>query len=558
MLKQVFGLSVAAALLLTTGNTGLADAPDQELSQARYWVFFTDKGIAPALMPHALAAAEQGMTERSRLRRMKSRPAIADYYDLPLCAEYVAATGAAGAALRSASRWLNAVSVTANAEQIAALQALPFVRRVQPFRARRLQTDLAPLSFHHSLDDPDYGPSLRQDSICGIPELHSRGLSGRGVLMCFLDTGYRLSHNAFDSLNVVGTRDFIFNDDNVGNESGQDSASQDWHGTVVLSAAAGYADGILIGPAFGADILCAKTEWVASETPIEEDYYVAALEWADSLGADIVSSSLGYLDWYEFADLDGQTAVTTVGVNIAVSRGILVTTAAGNERGSDWNHIIAPADADSILAIGAVDTTLAIAAFSSPGPTADGRIKPDVCALGTYVVSADPTRDDRYVLTGGTSLATPLVAGVAALVMEAHPDWTAQQVRAALLATASRANAPDNDYGWGIVNGPAAVDYDVSVAPGRGAHPESAVLLSAYPNPVNGQVVLTVRLPAGGAGSLQIFDVLGRSARALPRRTWNAGTHSVPLSLDGLPTGVYFARYAGTQGVALRKVLLVR
>ncbi len=227
----------------------------------------------------------------------------------------------------------------------------------------------------------------------------------------------------------------------------------------------GYAPGTLIGPAYGADFLLAKTETDKFERPIEEDYWVAGIEWAESLGAEVVSSSLGYTDWYTFADMNGLTAVTTRAANRAAELGVVVVNAAGNERGAAWNHIIAPADGFEVLAVGAVTSSGAIASFSSPGPTADGRIKPDVCALGVNNRLAANLADgtDTYDRGSGTSFATPLIGGVAALLLEAHPGWTPREVRAALLASASRSGAPNNDFGWGIANAAAAAHLPVAI-----------------------------------------------------------------------------------------------
>jgi serine protease AprX len=215
----------------------------------------------------------------------------------------------------------------------------------------------------------------------------------------------------------------------------------------------------MAGPAFGADFILAKTEDDRSETPIEEDYWVAGIEWAESLGAEVVSSSLGYTDWYAFKDMDGKTAVTTRAAERASALGVVVVNAAGNERRNAWAHIIAPADGPSVIAVGAVDSAGTIASFSSPGPSSDGRIKPEVCAWGvSNLVAANRTDGgDVYTRGSGTSYATPLVAGVAALLLEAHRDWTPAQVRAALTGTATNAAKPNNDYGWGIVNAAAAV-----------------------------------------------------------------------------------------------------
>ena len=237
--------------------------------------------------------------------------------------DYLNQIRTSGVHIRRVSKWLNAVSIEADAQQVETLRALRFVTKVEHFRLICISKE-TPQAL--PLDEFNYGPSRTQYEACQIPELHNRGLTGRGVLVCFLDSGFRTSHEAFDSLHVLNTYDFIFNDTIVANQPGQDSAFQDLHGSACLSTAAGYVDSILIGPAFGADYLLAKTEWVMDETQQEEDNYVAALEWADSLGADITSSSLGYKDWYTFENMDGQIATTTRAVNVAVSHGILVVT----------------------------------------------------------------------------------------------------------------------------------------------------------------------------------------------------------------------------------------
>jgi hypothetical protein len=215
---------------------------------------------------------------------------------------------------------------------------------------------------------------------------------------------------------------------------------------MVLSTIAGQAPGELVSPAFSAEFLLAKTEDMGDETPIEEDYYVAALEWADSLGADVLTSSLSYDFGYT---MDGTDAISTVAVNTAASRGILVCTAMGNT-GPAATSLGAPADAFDIIAVGAVDSTGTIAAFSSRGPTADGRPKPELSAQGVTVYVADPATTSTYLRANGTSFATPLTSASAALLLQAHPDWTPLQLREALLASGDRATAPDNSYGWGV------------------------------------------------------------------------------------------------------------
>ncbi|MFQ6610118.1 MAG: S8 family serine peptidase, partial [Fidelibacterota bacterium] len=239
------------------------------------------------------------------------------------------------------------------------------------------------------------------------------------------------------------------------NEPGDPENSHN-HGTYTLSTLGGSFEGQLYGPAYNAQFLLAKTEDVSQEVPVEEDWYVAGLEWGESLGADVASSSLGYIDWYTYEDLDGQSAVTTIAVNIAIENGMVITTAAGN---SGSGGIIAPADAFEVLACGAVDSNGEIAGFSSWGPTADGRIKPDICARGVATFCADIVSPNSYREANGTSLSTPLVGGAAAVILSAHPSWTPLQVREALMMTADNVENPDNQYGWGVIDVMAAINY---------------------------------------------------------------------------------------------------
>lgn len=455
----------------------------------RVWVFFVDKRIADAAAyRRALQAYAQTLTPHARQRRLLRREDdLVDIYDLPVPETYVRQTQALGARVRARSRWLNAVSVVATPDAIQRIRALPFVRAVTPVaRFRRTPppppVDLPlpkPTGTHHRLD---YGDSFTQLDQLRVPALHDIGLSGRGVLIALLDTGYHLNHEAFDSLRtrVVAEWDFIHNDGTTSDQAGQDGPGQHDHGTETLSVIGGFAPGRLIGPAYGARFLLAKTESIAFEEQIEEDWWMQAIEWADSLGADIVSSSLGYNAWYEFSDMDGQTGVTTRAAVIAVNRGIVVVNAMGNEGQSGWQKMIAPADADGIISVAAVDATGNRAEFSSKGPTFDGRIKPDVAAMGVSVLLANPGNATGYLRLNGTSFATPLVAGVAALLLEAFPHWTPVRMLQALQTTASQAAAPDTLLGYGIADALDALltDARTQVADFNGASDSTGVLLS--------------------------------------------------------------------------------
>ncbi len=522
---------------------------------SRYWVFFNDKNIVPGQEQRALDDSRNLISARSIERRLHNGAAIVDFGDVPVCTQYVDQVRRLGVQIRTQSKWLNAVSIEATQLQIEQIRALPFVSETRPF-SQRLCIDQPTRAQYSAVDSAEYGNSFRQNEICRIPELHERGLSGNGVLLCILDTGFRTEHEALDGLSYLAMRDFIFGDSIVHNEPGLDSAEQHWHGTACLSAMAGVDSNNIIGPAFGAQIMLAKTEYVPTETSVEEDYYVAGMEWADSAGADITSSSLGYIDWYTQNQMDGRTTVVAQAVTVAQRHGILVVTAQGNERGSNWNTVISPADADSILAIGGVDSFLVLSSFSSPGPTADGRTKPDCAAQATDVWSANAFTTDQYSRVSGTSLATPIAAGVAALIMEANPDWTAQQVRHAIMATASQAESPDNDLGYGIIDGVAAADYIFSSVSPRGTVPQT-MSLTAYPNPVNGYITISLNIDHAQSGKLILFDLLGREVIAQDKQV-GAGANAFSLPVDQFSSGKYFLKFDGAEESATVPVVILK
>jgi serine protease AprX len=458
VLTSILLPTVVAAFVLADSSG--AGNPDR-VTTSKTWVYLTDRGgRSPGELARAIQRAP--LSERAlERRRARGASEITDVHDLPVYAGYLERLRETGCVLKRTSKYLNAVSVLATPAQLAAIDRLPFVDKTAPVRtyhrAPRDRREPAPNAVvspgvERSSSALDYGPSFDQlDQINVIP-LHEAGLHGEGVMIAVFDTGFNRRHEAFQSLQVEAEWDFIFDDGNTENEPG-DSPSQHNHGSQVLSVVAGYAPGHLIGPAYAATVVLAKTERVYEEVEGEEDDFVRALEWADSIGVDIVSSSLGYFNWYTFADMDGNTAVTTIACDIAASKGITVCTAAGNEQSSWWGHIIAPSDGDSVIAVGAVNGDGAVTSFSSPGPTYDGRIKPDVCARGYYVTTAVPSDSLAYTsYANGTSFSTPLVAGSCALLLQQHPDWGPMDILTALRNEASNAAAPNNDIGWGIIN----------------------------------------------------------------------------------------------------------
>ncbi len=264
-------------------------------------------------------------------------------------------------------------------------------------------------------------------------------------------------------------------------------------------------------------------------------------------------------------DMDGNTAVTTKAVDIAVSLGMVCVTAAGNENGGEWNHIIAPADADSVIAVGAVDKDGEIATFSSRGPSYDGRIKPELCALGVKTYCARPGSNNPYGNVSGTSLATPLVAGAAAVLLSAHPDWTPMMVREALMGTASRWLIPDNDYGWGIVDVWAAINYGNFTTSVKDENfiPNEFSIVKAYPNPFNPKINLYFELYDNDVMEISVYDIQGKKVRSLYSGRMDRGTHSI--TWDGkedagrsVPSGLYFISFKTNSHTETRKISLVR
>lgn len=472
-----------------------ADAPPSKIHQtlagrlgvrgepAKAWVLFTDKGIQPRSYAAALTEISSKYNARALHRRQlrRTRPGLVDADDLPVSPSYIDQVAACGASIHVASKWVNGVSVIATRQQLECVERLPFVRIIQPVRqAQRIEpveVDEGPFVPPTNADAGavslvlDYGESLAQLQQINLVALHNAGYTASGVIVGILDTGFERSHVAFNEpthpLTVVAEHDFVSNDGDT-SFNPADDPTQHRHGTMILGTLGAYKPGQLVGGAFDASFVLCKTEDNSQEVPAEEDNYVAGLEFIELHGGDMATASLGYIDWYTQADLDGMTAVTTVAVNVATANGLYCVNAAGNG-GHDSNpatsNLIAPADAVQVLACGAVDNTGIIAGFSSDGPTADGRVKPEVLARGSNTRTVNPSSTTTYLGVSGTSLSTPLVAGAMACLIEAHPTWTVQQMRTYLMLTASDYVANhtyDATYvrGYGIINAFAASAQD--------------------------------------------------------------------------------------------------
>jgi subtilisin family serine protease len=398
--------------------------------------------------------------------------------------------------------------------------------------------------------------------------MHDLGFHGEGVLIAMLDTGFNnLGHPAFAGLNVLATHDFVNNDINVSDQTGQMGSGS--HGTLTLGAIAGFAPGELIGPAFAATYILAKTENTQWERHIEEDAWVAAAEWADSIGADIISSSLVYLGGftngetgYTWQNMDGDTAIITIGADIAASRGMLVVNAAGNNGfvSAPQNTLAAPADGDLVLTVGATDNQGTRASFSSVGNTTDGRTKPDVMAMGQSVATVDPL-SAFYIDATGTSLACPLVAGAAALVLQARPLASNIMLMNALRSTATNHASPNRTYGWGVIDALAAKNAIPTGVAGSPGLPGASLV--AYPNPFNPATTIDYEVTARGRVTIVAYDATGRRVATLVDEEQTAGRHSLAWNAVDehgatLASGVYLLSLTGNHSHVSRKVVLLK
>jgi serine protease AprX len=550
------------------------------------WVFFRDKGTHELLKRNVPLDV---VSPRALKRRARSMPAdrLVDYSDLPVEQSYLNAVVDRGAHIRHTSKWFNAVSIEATPLSIVEIAALPFVssldlvfvmRRptVAPLPQSPASTGPGPIGKTGSNQVLDYGPSLAQVSLENIPAVHATGNSAQGIIIGMFDNGFRLlNHEAFDSLRsrIIAQHDFVDHKESVVPDN--PSAAFGGHGVSTLSTIAGYKPGQIIGPAYGASFILARTENDSSETPIEEDNWASAIEWAESLGVDVSSTSLGYSTYdppytsWTWENMDGKTTLITRAAVMAARKGVIVVNSAGNEgitRFKEPNSLIAPADADSILSVGAVTPDGTRAGFSSVGPTVDGRIKPDVMAVGTNVYVADPTVLNGYDYSQGTSFSCPLTAGVAALLLRAHPAASAMEIIRALKATASEALNPNSLDGWGVIDAVAAINYlENPPIPG------SFSLSQNYPNPFNSETHIAFTLSEASMVTLRVYDLLGREVKTLISQSYPAaGATEYQVIWDGksrwgmrAASGVYFYRLevqgaSGKHAVEVKKMVLIK
>lgn len=532
------------AILICVANALQAAA---QIGPDTYWVQFTDKDATP----YSIGEPEQFLSARSIARRQAQGIAI-DETDLPVDPAYISAVLATGSVqLVNRSKWFNAITIrSTDALALDAIGQLPFVSNVRA--TRRLMLESPPPQEKFTLEAPpsmmlrggqpeDYGLSWNQIFIHNGHLLHAFDAKGQGMLIGVLDSGFEDADSlaAFADLRaregIVLTRDMVNHDGDVYDDH--------WHGRSVLSCMTGILPGYLQGTAPMADYALVRTEEVAFEMVVEEDNWVAGAELLDSLGCDVLNTSLGYTTFddslldHTYEQLDGLTTRITIAAGMASQKGMIPVQSAGNNGWSPWHYISAPADANDILAVGAVGNQGQFAGFSGWGPSADGRVKPDVMAVGWGAIGLR-LEGDSVASINGTSFSSPIMAGLVACLWQLHPERSAHDVMDAVRRSAHLWLAPNDSMGYGIPDFMVAHAWLELTAGVKDEAAQGGMLVS--PNPFDRGVRVGAPGARDGLARIVIIDALGRTAaeQGIMMRSESAGLSG----LESLSPGTYMFR----------------
>ena len=532
-----------------------------QVALEKYWIQFSDKDNTP----YSIAQPESFLSPRAIARRERQGIALT-LRDLPVDPEYIAQVRATGAEVLSVSKWMNAITFrTIDNAVLQQVLALPFVVNSMPVGKQKSAASewskwdeiAVAKSLEVPIKDADYGTAFNQIDMLGGVLLHQQNLMGQGMMIAVLDGGFSSADqlSVFDSLRqngrLVGTWDIVGRNSNVYGYSS--------HGTAVLSTMAAYQQGVMIGTAPKASYLLIRTEDVDSEFPVEEDYWIAGAEYADSAGADIINSSLGYTTFddpfydHSYADMNGQTTHGARAANMAAAAGILVVNSAGNSGNNPWKYIGTPADADSALAIGAVNATREYASFSSIGPSSDGRVKPNVCAQGQLAIVAGTL--GGVGPSNGTSFSGPIMAGMAACLWQSNPIATNMQVFESIERSAHIYSAPTAQLGYGIPYFPKA---RVVLAGYNPTNLEQDELLTAFPNPFTSELKGAFFSAINQDLEFQLVNSMGQQVQIIKGVGCETCVHEFRFTgLNSLQAGTYYIYATSKEGKFHSKMIKV-
>ncbi len=543
---------------------------DTSAQFTKYVVRFKDKSGTPFSINNPSAF----LTVRSIARRTKQNIAI-DETDLPITPAYIDSVRLAGnVIILNQSKWLNQLCIqTTDTAALARINAMSFVITSQPLMHpvriqspsnnkfnEQINSATSFTSVTNVNDYYQYGSSYDQIHIHNGEYLHDKGFHGEGMLIAILDAGFYhyLSLPAFDSVlannQVEGTWNFVAN---------RESVNEDYfHGMECFSIMAGNLPGQFVGTAPKAGYYLYVSEDVTSESPVEEQNWAAAAERADSLGVDVISTSLGYNQFDNpvfnntYADMNGHTTLIAKAAGFAAKKGMIVVVAAGNEGANSWHYITTPADADSILAVGAVNTSGMSASFSSYGPSSDGRVKPEVASVGEGTALISTTGS---VASGnGTSFATPNMAGLVTCLWQAFPEFTNMEIIKAVEQSSSIYNAPDDRIGYGLPNFQIAYD---NLALQRALKNVNVILgtswIKAFPNPFASAFNIAIKPPHTGNAIFKLYDARGKLYLIKTVSVQSGVPQLIQFNdLQPLQKGMYILKFSDGQSKESLKLLV--
>jgi subtilisin family serine protease len=541
----------------------------------KYFIAFTDKNNSP----YSIENPQEFLSQRALERRERFNIAI-DEHDLPVNPQYLQAIADIGVQLINPTKWLNGVTISTNDQsKLNEIAALPFVANVfknivlaenkvfpeiydqfslnKPFGMNEMMQELK-TSFKsgESINSLDYGAGFNQINMIGGIALHDDGFMGQGMVIAVLDGGFFATDemDAFDSLymnnRILGTRDFVGGGTNVYQGS--------THGTAVLSTMGANLPGQLVGTAPEASYWLFRTEDTGTEYMIEEYNWSSGAEYADSVGADVINSSLSYKTFDEplydhiYSQMDGNTAPSTIAADMAASRGMIIVNSAGNDGGTGyWPYIGAPADGDSVFTIGAVDADGQYAYFSSIGPTADGRVKPNFMAQGANTVVA--STNGGTATSSGTSFSSPISAGITACLWQANPTMNNMEILNSIQLSGSMASNPDNQMGYGIP------DFGLANLIMAGISADLVTGTNAmyvFPNPFYDELKVVFNSPDTQSVSLEVFDVGGKLVFSRQNIQRNTGLNYFKFNdLRNLQQGFYFLKITSDAAIVTKKIM---
>lgn len=528
------------------------------IAQQGTWVFFKDKGNTE---DYYFKNPEKMLSQKSISRRFNQKIGFS-YTDVPVFKDYINEMELAGYTVKYASRWMNAAYIsgtyTGGFDFVNSCKPVTTKSSPAAFQGETFTKSSIQVSGYSRTTTLDYGAASNQNLMVGIDCMHDKGYTGKDVLMGIFDSGFFSADTftAFDSVflnnRVLNHYDFVDGQNNVFDD--------DSHGMSVLSTIAAFVPSSIIGTAYDASFLLARTENVNSETHAEEYSWVAAMEWADSIGVDLIHSSLSYSIFdagegdYTYQQMDGNSTIITIAADYAASKGIIVTNSAGNQGNSSWVYITAPADGDSVMAVGSVDGFGMVSGFSSRGPSSDQRLKPEITAQGTF--TAVIGSDGFQTYSNGTSFSGPIIAGVMACLRQAHPNLSNMDLYQALYQSANQYNTPDTIYGYGIPNACKA-DSICAIMDSTASILQTVTqfqLAKVSPNPSTGFVNISFNNQKYQDFHLTLMDVNGNIV--FEKNVGVPMYGSTSLNLSSYQKGLYFLKADTGNQVQSWKILL--